>query len=557
MKTIKNTIWLSLLIIGLIGCKEASEKEPVEIQSSNNAIFVWEGANLYFLLTDRFNNGDESNDVNFNRNEKTAISRGFEGGDIRGIIQKIDEGYFEDLGINAIWFTPVLEQIYGNVDEGTGISYGYHGYWTKDWTSLDPNFGTREDLEELIEKAHDKGIRILMDAIINHTGPVTEFDPVWPDNWVRTGPVCDYETYESTINCTLVENLPDIRTESNASVEVPEHLANKWKKEGRFEQEMKELDDFFERTGYPKAPRFYIIKWLTDYISDFGIDGYRADTVRHVEESVWEEFKTECEFAFAVWKKNNPDKVMDNNNFFLVGEVYNLVISEAKAFDFGDKKVNYYDFGFDAMINFEFKTDAQGDYETMFNKYSEILNYGLPNSSVLNYVTSHDDSSPYDIDRLKPYEAGTKLLLCPGISQVYYGDESSRSLHIEDAKGDANLRSFMNWADLENNEETKMIFDHWKKLGKFRQNHPSIGAGKHEMITQSPYVFSRVLQSDTASDSVIIGLDLNQGPKEIVVSSIFKDGDSLVDKYSNNAAIVKDGRVTITSNFDIVLLELN
>lgn len=73
--------------------------------------FDWKGANVYFAVTDRFNNGNPDNDVNFNRTEKAAVLRGFEGGDIRGVIQKIDEGYFNKLGINAIWLTPIVEQI--------------------------------------------------------------------------------------------------------------------------------------------------------------------------------------------------------------------------------------------------------------------------------------------------------------------------------------------------------------------------------------------------------------------------------------------------------------
>ena len=76
-------------------------------------------------MTDRFNNGNPDNDVNFNRTEKAAVLRGFEGGDIRGVIQKIDEGYFNKLGINAIWLTPIVEQIHGATDEGTGLTYAF------------------------------------------------------------------------------------------------------------------------------------------------------------------------------------------------------------------------------------------------------------------------------------------------------------------------------------------------------------------------------------------------------------------------------------------------
>src|SRR5690606_14107643 len=257
------------------------------------------------------------------------------------MIQKLDEGYFDKLGVTAIWFTPIVEQIHDATDEGSGVSYGFHGYWTRDWTALDPNFGTEADLAELVDKAHARGIRIIMDGVINHTGPVTNKDTVWPSDWVRTEPTCAYKDYASTITCTLVKNLPDIKTESEQAVDLPPFLVEKWKKEGRYEQEVKELDAFFKRTGYPRAPKYYIIKWLTDYITDFGIDGYRADTVKHTEENVWAEFKKQCDYSFAQWKKKNPKKVLDQNPFFLVAEVYNYGISGGRNFDFGDKKVDY------------------------------------------------------------------------------------------------------------------------------------------------------------------------------------------------------------------------
>ncbi len=518
--------------------------------------FVWEGANIYFLLTDRFNNGDTSNDVNFDRSLETGKLRGFKGGDIKGVTQKINEDYFSDLGINAIWMTPIVEQIHGGTDEGTGLSYGFHGYWASDWTTLDPNFGTKADLHELIEAAHKKGIRVLLDAVINHTGPVTVKDPVWPSSWVRTEPQCDYQSYENTITCTLVKNLPDIKTESNEPVELPEQLVEKWKTEGRYDKEVEELNAFFERTGHPRAPRFYIMKWLTDYITEFGIDGYRVDTVKHVEEYVWQEFKDECDYAFEKFKQNNPDKVLDNNNFYLVGEVYNYGISATKAFDFGDKKVNYFDDAFNGLINFELKWNAsQLSTEAMFKKYSDILNSELKGYSVLNYLSSHDDGQPFDANREKPFETATKLLLCPGASQVYYGDESARSLVVEGTVGDATLRSFMNWEAIDNNPETQHILLHWQKLGKFRANHPAIGAGMHQMITEEPYVFYRSFSKDNFNDLVVVGLDLPLGQKVINVSRIFNDGDMLLDNYSNKSQKVKDGKIIIDSKFNIVLLE--
>lgn len=546
----------SVLFLFALGFLAISCEAPKEEVAEKETPFVWENANLYFLLTDRFNNGDTSNDVNFDRTKEPGTLRGFEGGDIKGITQKINEGYFTDLGINAIWMTPIVENIHDGTDEGTGYSYGFHGYWAKDWTVIDPNFGTKEDLQEMVSAAHAKGIRVLLDAVINHIGPATEKDPAWPSEWVRTEPPCGFDSYKNTIECTLVKNLPDIRTDSNEAVELPPQLVAKWKAEGRYDQEVKELDAFFERTGYPRAPRFYIMKWLTDYITEFGIDGYRVDTVKHTEEYVWQEFKKECDYAFAEFKKNNPDKVMDDNPFYLVGEVYNYGISTGQYYDFGDKNVNYFDKAFTSLINFELKwNSAQMDTDAVFVKYDSILNNQLKGYSTLNYLSSHDDGNPFDATRTKTMKAGTMLLLTPGASQTYYGDESARQLVVEGAKGDANLRSFMNWEAMNTDENAKNTLAHYQKLGKFRANHPSVGAGRHNKIGDAPYTFSREYSKGAYSDKVVISLDAPQGEKSIPVAGIFEDGSVLTDAYSGQEVTVKDGKVSVTSDFNIVLLE--
>ena len=546
-------IFLLASIALFFSCAQQNSDKSAESKNQNQP-FVWEGANVYFLMTDRFNNGDTNNDINFNRKDDAAVLRGFKGGDIKGITQKINDGYFTDLGINAIWMTPIVEQIYAGTDEGTGKSYGFHGYWAKDWTAIDPNFGTKADVKEMVDAAHKQGIRILLDAVINHTGPVTEEDPVWPSSWVRTAPQCSYDNYKNTVTCTLVKNLPDIKTESNEAVELPLLLVAKWKKEGRYEQELKELDAFFTKTGYPRAPRFYIMKWLTDYITEFGIDGYRVDTVKHTEEFVWQEFREACDLAFAEFKKNNPDKVLDDNHFYLVGEVYNYGISAGKAFDFGDKKINYFDKAFNSLINFELKWNVkQMAQKDVFQRYDSILQTDLKNYGILNYMSSHDDGQPFDRDRNMSFKTATMLLLTPGTSQIYYGDETARGLTIEGAVGDANLRSLMNWENLKTDPQTQEIHTHWQKLGQFRANHPAVGAGKHQLISQvtNELVFSRIYRED----KVVVGLNFNNKNVIIDVSSVFKNGDELHDFYSKQTVKVVDGKVKFNSEFDTVLLE--
>ena len=523
--------------------------------------FVWENATVYFLLTDRFNNGNPANDKAYGRKDDAAIMRGFMGGDIAGITAKIKEGYFTDLGVNAIWFTPVVEQIHGSTDEGTGKSYGFHGYWAKDFTALDAAFGTEAELKELVDTAHASGIRIVFDVVLNHTGPVTPQDPVWPSSWVRTGPQCTYKDARTTMDCTLVANLPDFLTASNANVELPPHLIAKWKKEGRYEREVKELDDFFKRTGYPRAARYYLMKWQSDWVRKYGIDGFRADTVKHTEPGLWKELKKEASVAFEDWKRANPKKRLGEDKFWMVSEVYNYEIKHARKFDLGGGEVvDYLDQGFDSMISFSLRSDAKQPYEKIFSDYSKILNGEMKGYSVLNYISSHDDSSPFDPLRERPFESANKLLLAPGAAQIYYGDETARILRVEGAEGDATLRSFMNWDELKSNAERGMhrvadIRAHWARLGRFRAAHPAVGAGVHQMISHSPYTFKRTWEKNGVSDRVVVALDLPGGQSTAIqVGGVFHDGATVRDWYTGKTAVVKGGKVRFDTAAPVALI---
>jgi len=540
--------------MAMISCQKKKEAS-IPLEKEKTTPFFWEAANMYFLLTDRFYNGNQNNDINYNRSKETANLRGFEGGDLQGIKQKIEEGYFTDLGVNAIWLTPVVEQIHGAVDEGTGLTYGYHGYWAKDWTALDPNFGSEEDLREVIEAAHTRGIRIVMDVVLNHTGPVTRQDSFWGINWVRKSPTCAFSTYENTTLCSLVENLPDIKSESNQEVTLPTFLKEKWITEGRYRKEVEELETYFKTNQLKKTPRNYIIKWLTDYIRDFGVDAFRVDTAKHVDEASWVVLRAQADKAFSTFKTNNPHKVIDDTGFFMFGEVYNYSINNGREFDFGNKKVDYFKNGFDNLINFQFKHDAQEGYEELFSKYSIIKNKTFQNKSFVNYATSHDDGQPFDKNRERSKETGTKLLLTTGVSQIYYGDETGRNLIIDDTRGDATLRSFMNWEDLKN-EETQSLLTHWQKLGQFRRDHPSVGIGIHTMLSESPYVFNRVFTKNEYKDEVTIGLDLPIGYKKIRLHGAFAKAKKIKDTYSGQTIDVIDGSISLDTPYDIVLLEI-
>ncbi|MBI2402656.1 MAG: alpha-amylase [Gemmatimonadetes bacterium] len=515
----------------------------------------WNSATVYFLLTDRFQNGDPGNDRALGRAQDGAVLRSFQGGDLAGVLRNLEEGYFDSLGVDAIWMTPFVEQIRGSVDEGTGKTYGYHGYWTRDWTAVEPALGTRENLSALVDAAHRHGIRVLMDAVINHTGPVTPQDPQWPNDWVRTGPRCAYRDYTTTVDCTLVDNLPDVRTERDDPVDLPPFLIEKWRREGRLDQERAALDAFFARTAYPRAPRYYLIKWLTDWVRGFGFDGYRMDTAKHFGEAVSAELKREAERAFADWKQAHPAQVLDRLPFYLMGEVYGWEPSLGRAYHFGDRTVDFFAHGYDGLINFGFKREAAGSLDDLFTRYSAALREGpLRGVAILNYVSSHDDGSPYDLDRRDPLGAGTRLLLAPGGAQVYYGDELARPLKVEGAAGDAHLRSFMNWTDLESGGSTAEILRHWRRLGQFRRAHPAVGAGEHRRLQAEPYIFSRALERNGLVDRVLVAMDQGEGSKAIRVFGVFPDGAELMDAYSGASGTVTNGAIALTTEFGLVLL---
>jgi alpha-amylase len=296
-------------------------------------------------------------------------------------------------------------------------------------------------------------------------------------------------------------------------------------------------------------------------VRKYGFDGFRGDTVKHTEPGVWKELQKEASLAFEDWKRANPAKRVGDTSFFMTSEVYNYSIAHGREFDLGGGTLaDYYDNGFDSMINFSFKSDAHQDYEKLFSDYSAALHGPLAGKTVLNYVSSHDDGTPFDPLRQRPFEAANKLLLAPGQAQVYYGDETARVLKADGAVGDANLRSFMNWDELASNAQRGTykvadVQDHWARLGRFRHAHPAVGAGVHQMIASSPYTFKRTWEKDGVADRVVVALDLSADkPAVVSVAGVFMDGQSVRDSYSGKSAVVSGGKVQFDTHGPVVLL---
>lgn len=154
--------------------------------ASTNDDFAWGNASVYFVITDRFCNGDTSNDVNYGRKNDYGSERmnaaTFHGGDFKGMLKKAQDGYFTEMGIDVVWMTDVYEQIHGWMSGSGDVNdfphYGYHGYYPLDYTQIDKNYGTVEEFRALVDCLHAQGIRVMLGANINNPGYPTLLDAV-------------------------------------------------------------------------------------------------------------------------------------------------------------------------------------------------------------------------------------------------------------------------------------------------------------------------------------------------------------------------------------------
>jgi alpha-amylase len=523
---------------------------------------------VYFVMTDRFANGDPSNDGAYGRKREPTPAADvgtFHGGDLRGLTEKVTSGYFGKLGVNALWITAPYEQIYGWVVGGDKEfkHYAYHGYYALDYTVIDQGLGAPYDLEALVDAAHARGIRVLIDVVMNHPGYLDittakrlglevlwpghekatladyhmhidynnfKFGDWWGRDWVRAGLPGYLQGGRDDVTSQLAF-LPDFRTESTEHVKLPAFLK---KKPGTAAVDLPNT-----------TVRGYLVKWLTDWVRRYGIDGFRCDTVKHVEPAAWLELKRAGTAALAAWKAANPRKKLDDAPFWMVGEWWghgpgrDLPADSAPAGPLAELHA-----AFDAMINFDFQARAgAADLEPLFAEYAAVQ-AGKP-IHMLNYLSSHD-TSLYDRARLRA--AGTALLLAPGGVQIYYGDETARPPGIAPGTDRQQAtRSDMNW-DSPDHE----LLAHWQKLGAFRARHVAIARGAHARIAPQPYVFSRI--DAERDDRVIVAVGVMAGAV-IPVGRVFDDGTVLRDAYSDQIYIARGGAITVTTASDVVLLE--
>lgn len=533
----------------------------------------WDNATVYFVIIDRFFDGNSSNNNSYGRPPDGEDEIGtFHGGDLAGLTQKLNEGFFAKLGVSAIWITAPYEQIHGWVVGGGGgfKHYAYHGYYPLDWTRLDANFGTEDELRTFVDTAHSQGIRIVLDVVMNHAGYATaqdltelnvdvvktgwedatvdeyydyiEFDndafkDWWGPQWVRAELGGNYSTPGTDLLTQSVSFLPDFKTESPVTnVKIPTFLQNK------------------EDTGVTELPgarvRDYLITWIVSWVESYGIDGFRCDTAKHVDMDAWSELSIAANTALRTWRAENPEKAFPDSEyvdpespFWMTGEVFPHGVVKDDYFTVG---------GFNSVINFEFQKDiddALTDIKTvdaLYSEYAAAINTD-PEFNVLSYLSSHDTSMFFEKEANGDLEiqklGGTLLLMCPGAVQIFYGDENAREPGPNGGDSKQGLRSDYQFG------ANPDVMAHWQRLGQFRKRHPAIGAGTHTKVSDEPYIFRRVIGDDVVY--VAIGAT---GEVAIDVSEQWADGVEIVEVYSGAAGAVTNGMVTFTPNASGVLL---
>ncbi len=532
----------------------------------------WDNATVYFVMTDRFFDGQPDNNDAYGRQPDGELEvASFQGGDLAGLKAKLDDGFFDALGVSAIWVTAPYEQVRGWVS-GAGIKhYGYHGYFALDFTRLDEAMGTPDELRSFVDTAHSQGIRVIFDVVMNHPGYATPADldafgvDVLSTGWENATPATlyDFIDFESAnfgawwgpkwIRAELgggypgpgegdltknLDFLPDFRTESTEKdIGLPPFFANK------------PDTNAVAKAGY--GVRDYLVEWLTTWVREYGIDGFRCDTAKHVELASWAALKDAGNDALKAWRAANPDKRFPDSDYTNVDEPFWMT---GEVFPHGVVRDNYFDNGFDSLINFEFAAaagaaiDNISTIETTWAEYAQKINSD-PTFNVLSYISSHDTTLFFERyagkDLTKQKRAGTLLLLTPGAVQIFYGDENARSYGalVDDASH--KTRSRYQWGA--NGE----VMAHWAKLGRFRRTHRAVGAGSHTKVSDAPYAFKRAAGDDVVY--VVLGAT---GNMSLDVGADFADGVVLRDAYGDSTATVTGGTVSFTAGAEgVVLIE--
>ncbi|WP_338496872.1 pullulanase-type alpha-1,6-glucosidase [Streptomyces sp. SJL17-4] len=533
---------------------------------------------FYFVLPDRFANGDTSNDRGGLTGSRTQTGfdptdKGFyQGGDLKGLTERLD--YIKGLGTTAIWMAPIFKNrpVQG---EGKDASAGYHGYWITDFTQVDPHFGTNEDLEKLIEAAHRKGMKVFFDVITNHTADTVDYAEqkygyrpkgAYPYLDASGRPFDDRDAIgkvdAGSFPYTPVGSTEKADTKVPAWLNDPTMYHNRgdstWVGESAEYGDFVGLDDLWtERPEVVDGMRKIYEKW----VRDFKIDGFRIDTVKHVDLDFWTQWATALD-AYA--------KKQGREDFFMFGEVYSADTAVTSPYVTRGR--------LDATLDFPFQDAARAfasqgagadrlakvfaeDYRYTTDKanaYEQVTFLGNHDMGRIGTFLKQDNPGASDTELVRRATLANELMfLSRGNPVIYYGDEQG----FTGPGGDKDARQTLfasKTADYLDDDQlgtdrthatdaydpTHPVYTSVAALSKLTRDHPALrdGVQQERYAEGSVYAFSR---TDTKTRTEYLVATNSATTTKTVTVPV--DSANFRALYGSQGAVTAtDGKVTVT-----------
>lgn len=440
---------------------------------------------IYFPLTDRFSDGDASNNFAVDRNHPA----GFWGGDLKGLTNKLD--YIKSLGATSIWLSPLAD----NTQEmkiGDYHGYGHHGYWIRDHYQVEEHQGTMEDAKTLVKEAHKRGLKVVLDVVLNHVGPDHGLlaDPSRKNWFNNQGGINDWNNPIEVERGDL-GGLPDLNQDN------------------------------------PETYKFLLDNTLW-WIKETGVDGIRLDAVKHISRDFWAKFVPQVK------------EESGREDLFVMGEAFhgdpNVVSSYQKA---------GIDYLFDLPLYYTMKeTFGQGQsMRRIADRLAQDSLYDDP-SKLVTVLDNHDlPRFLHTANKGQPGEADKRLtqalafqMTVRGVPSVYYGTEAGFS-----GGDDPHNREMM---DFNARPDLKAQI---QKLTQLRNGSEALqhGAQREMWVDDQVYAFSRASNSEEVIAVFHNGLQPSSREIPLRAESDLRDGAVLVDALSGREFVVREGKIEL------------
>jgi cyclomaltodextrinase len=507
----------------VVADEKGNVSNAARVRAEPTRDFQWQDGVIYYAFTDRFANGDESNDRPV-EDERVLPPANYQGGDFQGIRRKIDDGYFSDLGANVLWLAPLNRNPDGAWQEYLEpyrFYTGYHGYWPVSHTEVEPRFGGEPALTEMISAAHGTGMYIIADLVLKH---VHTDHPMWKERRDLFG------------SLDLPDGTKNLRR-------WDDHQFTTW-----FEEWLPGFD--FDN---PEAVKF-LIGNAVDFATRFNLDGYRLDAVKHIKRSFWWRYRTAMRTAVDPRRKLplysvgetfmdregimsfvGPNMLDGQFDFPLYDTIIDVFARQQRGMDELEKSLEASEtvYGKETLMS-----PLLGNHDkSRFMAYADgdLPDPAISDEEEVGWIKPPAVDDPAAYEKLKL--GLTFILSIDGVPMIYYGDEIGMS-----GAGDPDNRRMMRWGE-EVKPEEESVRAHFSRVAAVRHKHPALRYGSRRALVAEGdrYAFVRA----HLGDAVLAVWNRGANPTEFTleVGPEMPDG-RYADALSGQAFEVEEGRAS-------------